>query len=152
MATIAEIIAAKAAKASAEKPAQEAIDRIDPPKKRTPFAGLVLNRDMPCKPEPRGQQTPILPPDEPAPRNLAEFSGETLPLTPTDAPEAVARWHAVLESFETDLCLMRDPSDPEVCWLALRNTSTQLPPALLHRLPWLLWEHPRTERPPSQPF
>lgn len=167
MPTIAEILAAKkagaTATAAAGKPATyaaaapketlaqraaaaEAIDRIDPPGKPAAAAaarkmtGLILNKDMPCAPkgEPRGQATPI--------RTLAEPTSTPLPLANHHA------WGAVLGCNEDDLCLMRDSQDPETAWLAVRHKECDHPPIMIIRLPWLLWEHPAADRPDSEPF
>ena len=164
MPTIAEILAAR--KAAAAKPApapadppapretlaeraatKEAVDRIDPPGKRERAAarGLVLNKDMPVPPrENRGQATPISGPEE---RALGATQGELIDMTPTDAPAADRLWHSALASLESELCVMRDPADPEACWLALRSAGAESRPLLLHRLPWLLWEAPDSGEP-----
>lgn len=173
MPTIAEILAAR--KAAATNPpapegrketlaeraeAQAAMDRIDPPGKREAAAemrtltaritGLVLNKDMPVPPrENRGQATPVTGPQE---RALGARQGELIDMTPTGADEPTEAWHSALVSLESELCVMRDPEDPEACWLALRMKSGSAFPLLLHRLPWLLWEHPAENRPPSEPF
>lgn len=161
MPTIAEILAAKAAGATvakkspesaapreslAEKAAtKEAIDRIDPPGKRARASatGLVLNKDMPVPPrENRGQATPVTGPEE---RALSVTAGEVIDMTPSDADPLTAAWHQAAAGLESDLCVMRDPADPEACWLALRPKSGPHKPLLLHRLPWLLWEHPQDD-------
>lgn len=169
MATIAEIIAAKKSGGTSniERPTsniegkkgetlgervelKEAIDRIDSPGKSERVAaarksaGLILNQSMPCKPESRGQATPIAGPPEP--RSLAARVGEALTVLPTGADAATVRWHEALNAFETELVVLRDPVEPEVCWLAVR-LGNGLPPALLHRLPWPLADHPGCPRP-----
>ena len=151
MPTIAEIIAAKkAAAASQPKPApappkptaadievEEAINRIDPPGKRR--AGLVVSNKTPLAPA----ATPPKP-TLPEPRSLSQTSGEAIPMVPINADPEQATWHAALNAFETELCLMRDPTDSEVAWLAVKSYRSGMPPILIHRLPWTLWDQPHT--------
>ena len=175
MPTIAEIIAAKQAAKKAPAPApaastvaqtskpreslaeriatDEAMDRIDPPGKRERDAevrkrvrGIVLTKELPAG-ENRGQATPVQGPEE---RALGAVAGELINMTPADASEETAAWHRALCGLESELCVMRDPTDPEVCWLALRSANH--PPLLVHRLPWLLWDYPQAEKPDGQPF
>ena len=114
--------------------------------------GIILSKELPAG-ESRGQRTEIKGPDlEPERRSLSESAGEALPMTPRDADREVSTWHEALNAFESSLCVMRDPKDPEVIWLAVRPDREGLPPLLVHRLPWLLWEHPDTERPEGEPF
>lgn len=142
-------LAEKAAKIEQEREVTEAIDRIDPPGKREKSeshratVGLVLNRNMPVPEngEPRGQATPIGGPEE---RALSATSGEVIDMTPVGADPATVAWHAAQSALESDLCVMRDPSDPEACWLALTSAGPDRQPLLLHRLPWLLYEAPAT--------
>lgn len=174
MPTIAEIIAAKKAATAAPIAAtaapietiaeriatKEAIDRIDPPGKLAvatqarKSASLILNRNMPPSHpngEPRGQATPISgPPEEPEPRSLSETELEAIPMVPLDADEKLATWHAALNAFESELCLMTDPKDPERAWIAVRLDGQEHLPILLKSLP--LYEHPRTQRPENAPF
>lgn len=176
MPTIAEIIAAKKAgaipaktpQATASKAppaesltdkleAKAAIDRIDPPGKylarQKSVAGLVLRAGPDDgKAEPRGQRTEIRGPQEPEPRNLARTAGEGIDMTPAAADAETATWHAALNSFETDMVVLRDPAEAEVCWLAVRPLRPGLPPILLHRLPWALMEHPATPLPEGEPY
>jgi hypothetical protein len=56
-----------------------------------------------------------------------------------------------MNSFESSLCVMRDPKEPETVWLAIRPDRDGLPPLLVHRLPWLLWDHPTASHKP-EPF
>ena len=141
MQTIAEIIAAKKAAAKPPTPTinesltvdlelEAVIDRIDPPGKRR--TGLVLSA-----------KTPL--------RSLSETKGEAIPLTPCNASREVETWHEAMNSFESQLCVMRDPADSDVVWLAIRPDREGLPPILIHRLPWTLWDYPSkpTDR---QPF
>jgi hypothetical protein len=55
-----------------------------------------------------------------------------------------------MNSFESALCVMRDPADSDVAWLAIRPDREGLPPILIHRLPWILWDypHPPTDKDP----
>jgi hypothetical protein len=57
---------------------------------------------------------------------------------------SLAAMQQALNAFETELCLMRDPVDLEVAWLAVRPYRVGMPPILLHRLPWILWDQPHT--------
>jgi hypothetical protein len=140
MPSISEIIAAKAARAAAERAPE-----VAPGKPRG--SGLVLNSaPLPKPPEPPA------PPEAPEPRSLSRPAGETIPMVPTRAEKEEATWHEALNSFESQLCAMRDPLDPETIWLAVRPNRAGLPPILLHRLPWALWEHPATVRKEDEPF
>jgi len=160
--TIAEIIAAKKAfkanfkdhvaeayakhpsKPTAEDLELEALaDRIDPPGKRR--AGLVVSINHPL-----ASATTPSKPAQPEPRSLSQTSGEAIPMVPVNATPEEQTWHAALNAFETELCLMRDPNEPEIIWLAVRPNRQGLPPILLHRLPWVLWNypHPPTENEP----
>lgn len=156
MPTIAELLAAKAAKANTKQDdsaTREAIDRIDPPGKRVP--GIILSKSLPGGPESRGQRTPISGPEpepEPDPRSLGRTQGEQIDMTPTLADNEESTWHEAANSFESSLCVMKDPKEPDVIWLAVRAERDGLPPILIHRLPWLLWDHPQAERPANDPF
>lgn len=154
--TIAEIIAAKkAAAANQPKPAaakpqptaedlelEKAINHIDPPGKRR--AGLVVSN------KPLAPATPPQQPAQPENRSLSQTSGEAIPMTPKNASQEVQTWHEALNAFESELVAMRDPQDSEVVWLAVRPYRAGMPPILIHRLPWLLWEHPQATS--DQPF
>jgi hypothetical protein len=155
--TIAEIIAAKKIKAAGaaawagkfEEPATPqadlelgaAIDRIDPPGKRR--AGMVLSASTPLPKADVAEKA-----HHAESRSLSRPSGEAIPMTPTNAQGEVATWHEALNSFESSLCVMRDPKEPEVIWLAVRAERAGLPPILIHRLPWLLWDHPAAQADP----
>jgi len=157
MPTIAEIIAAKkAAAVSQPKPApappmptaddlelEAAINRIDPPGKRR---GLVVSNKPPL-----ASATTPPPAAQPEPRSLSQTSGEAIPMVPSNADAETQTWHAALNAFESELCLMRDPQDSEVAWLAIRPYRDGMPPILLHRLPWLMWDYPHTPT-DSEPF
>jgi len=133
---------------------KEAIDRIDPPGKSEAAAnarkasGLILNRNMPGSPEPRGQATPIAGPD--LPRSLGATEGETIDVTPLEADECIKDWHKAVNAFATDLCIMRDPVDPERAWLAVRLEEAPRHPLLIKDL--LIFDHPLAHRNPSEPF
>ena len=154
MQTIAEIIAAK--KATAKPPAaappaaqhdlelEEVINRIDPPGKRR--AGLVLSAKTPLQPAETTEKA-----HHKELRSLSETQGQAVPLTPCNASREVETWHEALNSFESQLCVMRDPADSDVVWLAIRPDREGLPPILLHRLPWILWDYP-SKPTDSQPF
>ena len=155
--TIAEIIAAKKAAAAGaiahgiatipKKPTaadlelEAAINRIDPPGKRR--AGLVVS----AKPLPVPATTPQQP-AQPEERSLSATQGEAIPMTPSNADAETQTWHAALNAFESELCVMRDPMDSEVVWLAVRSYRDGMPPILIHRLPWTLWEHPAANQDP----
>lgn len=147
----------KAAEIEKEREVTEAIDRIDPPGKQERreanrrTTGLILNRNMPVpeKGESRGQATPIGGPEQ---RALAATSGELIDMTPEDAAPETAAWNSAMIALESELCVMRDPADPEACWLSLKSAGMDRKPLLLHRLPWLIYEHPEAERPENEPF
>lgn len=139
--TIAELIAQKKKAASAAvalptlgappqmNPVEEAeldaaIDRIDPPRRR---AIILSKRDE---------------------RALSRTAGENIDMTPVGADKEVATWHEALNSFESSLCVMRDPREPDVVWLAVRPDREGLAPLLIHRLPWVLWDHPSSKQAP----
>lgn len=149
MPTIAEIIAAKKAKAAVktqvpsdmsneDRELEAAIDRIDPPGKRK-AASLVLSASTPLPPADTAQKAHYK-----ELRSLGAEDGETLDMTPLDARQAEAAWHAAFNAFESELCLMRDPKDPERAWIAVRLLGQEDWPILLKSLP--LYEHPRTVR------
>jgi hypothetical protein len=75
-------------------------------------------------------------------RSLSRSEGEAIPVTPCNADLEVTTWHEALNAFESSLCLMRDPTDSDVVWLAVRPDRRDLPPILLCRLPWTLWDYP----------
>jgi hypothetical protein len=155
--TIAEIIAAKKAaavshpapaptkpKPTAEDLELEALaDRIDPPGKRK--AGLVVSIKTPLQPAVIAEKAA-----HKENRSLSRTNGEAIPMVPINADPEETTWHAALNAFESELCLMRDPQDSEVAWLAVRSYRAGMPPILLHRLPWVLWNypHPPTENEP----
>jgi len=154
MQTIAQFIAAKqaAAKQPAAKPPaaqhdlelEAVIDRIDPPGKRR--AGLVLSAKTPLQPAETAEKA-----HHAALRSLSQPEGEAIPLTPCNASTEVETWHEAMNAFESQLCAMRDPLDSDVIWLAIRADRDGLPPILLHRLPWTLWDYPGKPT-DSQPF
>lgn len=152
MPTIAEIIAAKKAatkggsvsKAQEDREMEEVIDRIDPPKKHK---ALVLSASTPLPPADVAKKAHYK-----ELRSLSRSHGEAIPMVPVDADKSTQTWHEAMNSFETDLCLMRDPTDPEVAWLAVRSNQNDCHPILIHRLPWILWEHPQTSKPESEPY
>lgn len=141
MATIAEIIAAR----EAAKVASNTSPAPKQPGKPT-SVGLVLTKALP--PEPKTAESPMLPLVDR--RSLSEPEGEAIPMTPMDAPPSIQSWHQAMNAFQTDLCLVRDPLNPEYAWLAVRFEDQPSNPILLHKL--ILWEHPRTVRPENEPF
>ena len=159
MPTIAEIIAAKKAAAAVQpvtnRPEldlqpdlmlEAAIDRIDPPAAGKRRAGLVLSAKTPLQPAEVAIKA-----HHAALRSLSQPEGEAIPLTPCNASQEVETWHEAMNAFESQLCVMRDPLDSDVVWLAIRADRDGLPPILIHRLPWTLWDYPHapTDR---QPF
>ena len=143
MATIAEILAARNA-GKTGTPATETLPPA-PGKPVGPSGAPILNRTQAADPQPKGvpaEEVPRAP--EPKRRSLSERQGEAVPLVPEGADTELATWHHCMNAFETELCLMRDPEDPEVAWLAVRPLRVDMNPILIHRLPWLLWEHPAT--------
>jgi hypothetical protein len=157
MPTIAEIIAAK--KAAAKPPAptvneslsvdlelEAAIDRIDPPAAGKRRAGLVLSAKTPLQPAEVATKE-----HHAALRSLSQPEGEAIPLTPCNASREVETWHEAMNAFESQLCVMRDPLDSDVVWLAIRADCEGLPPILIHRLPWTLWDYPHAPT-ANQPF
>lgn len=157
MPTIAEIIAAKkAAAASQPKPApappkptaadlevEAAINRIDPPGKRR--AGLVISSKTPLPKAEIAEKAAYK--EE---RSLSATQGEAIPMTPSNATAEERTWHEACNAFESELCVMRDPQDSEAVWLAVKSYRAGMPPILLHRLPWILWDQPHqpTDREP----
>lgn len=155
MPTIAEIIAAKKAAAAAPAPTlnesltvdpmlEAAINRIDPPGKRR--AGLVLTAKTPLQPAEVAEKA-----HHAELRSLSQPQGEAIPLTPCNASREVTTWHEAMNAFESQLCVMRDPLDSDVIWLAIRPDREGLPPILIHRLPWTLWDYPHAPT-DSKPF
>jgi hypothetical protein len=156
--TIAEIIAAKKAAAgpTPAKPApstqptaadlevEAAINRIDPPGKRR--AGLVISSKTPL---PKAEIAEKAAHKEN--RSLSRTNGEAIPMTPVNADPEQTTWHAASNAFETELCVMRDQTDSEAVWLAIRSYRAGMPPILLHRLPWILWDQPHNPT-DNQPF
>lgn len=123
-----------------------AIDRIDPPAAGKRRAGLVLSAKTPLQPAEIAEKA-----HHAELRSLSETKGEAIPLTPCNASKEAATWHEALNSFESSLCVMRDPLDSDVVWLAIRPDRTELPPILIHRLPWILWDYPHAPT-DNQPF
>jgi hypothetical protein len=159
MPTIAEVIAAKKASANPTKnlskpyiaqpdPSEESINRIDPPGKSggataaRRSAGIILRKELSelSSEAPCGER-----------RSLSQRQGEAIPMTPLNADLEATTWHQAMNSYETDLVVMRDPIEPEVAWLAVRPERSDLPPILLHRLPWAIWNYP-TAPTETEPF
>ncbi len=132
MATIAEILAAKAA---ASKPGAAA----PAAKKPLPAPGLKIGPDKPEGIEPTAE---ILP------RSLSTTSGEDVPRTPLNATPQELVWHSALQALNTELCVIPDP-DPrnERSWLAIRRLSDPDHPLFLFSLP--AFPHPG---PMPEPF
>jgi hypothetical protein len=150
MPTIAQIIAAKKAKAAVktqvsndDRELDEALDRIDPPGKRK---ALVLSASTPLPAADVAQKA-----HHKELRSLSRSQGEAIPVVPVGADRETETWHEALNSFESSLCIMRDVNEPDVVWLAIRPEREGLPPLLVHRLPMLLWDHPNATY-SSRPF
>jgi hypothetical protein len=164
MPTIAEIIAAKKAAAATVQPVTDRpeldlshdpivdaainriINRIDPPAAGKRRAGLVLSAKTPLQPAETAEKA-----HHSKLRSLSETQGEAIPLTPCNASKEVETWHEALNAFESQLCVMRDPLDSDAVWLAIRPDRDGLPPILIHRLPWTLWDYPHAPT-ANQPF
>lgn len=148
--TIAEIIAAKQRAAAPTEPAapqanpmlEAAINRIDPPSMGKRRAGLVLSAKTPLQPAEVAQKA-----HHSELRSLSQTQGEAVPVLPVTADRQTTAWHAAINAFETELCLMRDPTDSERGWLALRLDGQEMPLLLKS---FMLFDHPQTVR--SQPF
>ena len=127
MATLAEIMARKAAGAKAPaSPSGGTIIRAEDEKAKL-AADIKQTLDA-CAPK-------VLPP---APRELGAMEpGERLPVDhpPQGAPDADWEYFDSLHSFETDLAIVLEPTGGHA-WLALTANPTQ-PPLLLMRLPLL---------------
>lgn len=148
MPSISEMIAAKAAAAGVKTPPpapapkvdhdlEAAIDRIDPPGKsdrreaaRTAARSMILT-DAPLPPKP----DPAPPAQTPEVRSLGSHRGEMIDLCPAGASEQVREWNQAALQPETSLCLVRDKSDPERAWLAVRMDHANRTPILLMSLP-----------------
>lgn len=155
--TIAEIIAAKKAAAAgaiahgiaaipkkptaADLEVEAAINRIDPPGKRR--AGLVVSNKTPMAPAEIAEKSAYR--EE---RAISQTFSEAINMTPVEADAEETTWHEAMTAFESQLCVMRDPNEPDVIWLAVRPNRQGLPPILIHRLPWTLWEHPAANKDP----
>lgn len=149
MPTIAEIIAAKKAAAASQPVAptvkesltvdpmlEAAINRIDPPGKRK---GLVVSANKPLAPAEIAEKSAYR--EE---RAISQTFSEAINMTPVEADAEETTWHEAMTAFESQLCVMRDPNEPDVIWLAVRPNRQGLPPILIHRLPWTLWDYPHT--------
>jgi len=125
MPTIAEILAAKAAK---NQPAGAAATSAKKPQPFPSPAGLKIAADSPS--------IGIEPTAEILPRSLSTTSGEDVPRTPYDASPQELVWHSALQGLNTELCVIQDP-DPrnERCWLAIRRPSEPTRPLYLFSLP-----------------
>ena len=152
--TIAQIIAAKKAAASKVTPApidlvsmgdmmlDAAIARIDPPSLGKRRAGLVLSASTPLPAADVAEKA-----HHAELRSLSQPQGEAVPMLPVAADRQTTAWHAATNAFESELCLMRDPTDSERGWLALRLDGQEMPLLLKS---FMLFDHPQTVR--SQPF
>ena len=116
------------------------------------IAEIIAAKNAKKKPLVIGQTQPVKPvaATEDMPRALSMTEGESLDMTPVNADETTARWHACLNAFETELCVMRDPADSERAWLALRLSGREEDPLLLKA--FMLYDHPRQARPENEPF
>ena len=147
MPTIAEIIAAKKRNAAPQAPQADpmleaAIARIDPPSLGKRRAGLVLSASTPLPAAEVAEKAHYS-----EARSLSQPQGEAVPVLPVAADPATTAWHQAINAFESELCLMRDPTDSERGWLALRLDGQEMPLLLKS---FMLFDHPQQTR--SQPF
>jgi len=119
-----------------------AIARIDPPSLGKRRAGLVLSASTPLAEADVAEKL-----HHSELRSLSRPQGESVPVLPVAADAATTAWHQATNAFESELCLMRDPTDSERGWLALRLDGQPLPLLLKS---FMLFDHPQTVR--SQPF
>jgi hypothetical protein len=157
--TLAEKIAAKKLAVTASNPtvkqsltveidheAEAAIQRITQPGKHR---GLVITPTT-AKPKLPDVSQPVEILWEPEHRTLGSNAGEGIPMHPVDASPAVETWHHIVNSLASYLCIMSDPGDPEVAWLAIRAMGQERYPILIQRFAY--WEHPNKVRPALEPF
>jgi hypothetical protein len=83
-------------------------------------------------------------------RNLSQPSGHGVDHTPISATQPQQMWNQALNAFASEMCVVNDPVDRELVWIALRINGTEERPLLLYRLPY--WEHPLTIRQDNEPF
>jgi len=128
-----------------DQEAEDAIQRITQPGKHR---GLVITpTSAPQRPD-VSQPVEVL--WEPENRTLGSPAGEGVPMVPLNATPAQETWHTIVNSLASYLCIMSDPGDPEVAWLAIRAQGQEQFPILIQRFAY--WEHPHSRRQPSDPF
>jgi|LakMenE01Jun11ns_1017448.scaffolds.fasta_scaffold9956035_10 hypothetical protein len=128
-----------------DQEAEDAIQRITQPGKHR---GLVITpTTAPQRPD-VSQPVEVL--WEPENRTLGSNAGEGVPMVPANPSAAIETWHHIVNSLASYLCIMSDPQDPEVAWLAIRARGQEQFPILIQRFAY--WEHPNTVRPPAHPF
>lgn len=90
-------------------------------------------------------------PEEPVEhRSLSQTIGEAIDQTPTTPVQGISQWNDALNAFQSEMCIVSDPKDPEMAWIALRLNGKEERPLLLYQLPY--WEHPLMQRKPNAPF
>jgi len=130
MATIQDILAAKAAVKKAAVPGKP--------------QSLVLSASS------KKEQQKAPAPDYYEQRSLSATDGQAVDHTPINAQQAMTTWHEALNSFASELAITNDPKDPSHSWLAIFPSGLNAPPILLHRLQFI--EHPQTIRLANHPF
>lgn len=83
-------------------------------------------------------------------RSLSQTYGQGINQVPLTASPETAAWHSALNSFSSELCIVNDPQNLEIAWLAIKMKDKNLQPILLHQFPF--WEHPMTVRQNNDPF
>jgi hypothetical protein len=80
---------------------------------------------------------PLTPPAQADPRRElgAMEPGERIPMNhaPQGTPDAL--WISAVHSFQTDLCIIMEPSPSPFAWLAVSRKHSTQEPILIHRLP-----------------
>ncbi len=110
-------------------------------------ASKLLSKPMLVSSSPAKEQKKIEEADE---RNLSQTSGHGVDHTPVMATETQQAWNQALNSFASEMCIVSDPKDPEMAWIALRINGQEERPLLLYRLQY--WQHPLTIRQETDPF
>jgi len=128
MPSLAEIMAAKAAKKAYASAAEITGLKITPESERAALAASIKQSMDACAPKAQ----------PPAPRELGAITpGEKIPMSHPDqgAPDAEWEWFDSMHSFESDLGIVIDPNGQQA-WIAVQAFQSK-PPILLHRLPLL---------------
>lgn len=110
-------------------------------------ASKLLSKPMLVSSSPAPEPKKI---EEAEERNLSQTMGHGIDHTPVNATQPQQMWNEALNAFASEMCIVNDPKDPEMAWIALRLNGTEERPLLLYRLPY--WEHPMTIRKDNEPF